>query len=452
MAAAVLSAAEIARVAHGAGFRGDALERAVAVALAESGGDRMAHNTDPPDNSYGLWQINMYGSLGPARRAAYDLRSNRALFDPEANARAAWRISGRGRDFTPWSVYTSGSYRGHLDDARAAVAAEPWRRSDTPGRSERGDQPGRRGGAPGGGRADREPREAWDRNRPDRLRRWRRLESVRGGQGRKAMTFAWADALTGKLTEYLAEAEAVDRTTRHDARALEIDRLRLADPRHEAALTRALAGVLDDQYGLPRLCRSFARDVDFVVRSKATFRSMDVDGKRTVRTLTARLTDDHGRRYAPATVRGADAWLSAVMTPPPKRRVPGGHAPGRQRVVEGGNTRGRRGESVGLPDRARPTGSLGSYRGERFDTGVLPFVRALHDRVPGLRLTSGWRSAADNAAAGGVANSSHLSGRAADFVGTSRQMALGQAWARRHGAAEALIHDAGSGLHLHVAW
>ncbi|MFC6088528.1 type VII secretion target [Saccharothrix lopnurensis] len=118
-----LSPEEIARHAHAAGFRGEDLTIAVAVALAESGGDPRAHNDTPPDNSYGLWQINMLGSMGPARRREFGLGSNRELFDPRENAKAANRISGDGRSWTPWTTYTSGKYRRHLDEARRGVAA-----------------------------------------------------------------------------------------------------------------------------------------------------------------------------------------------------------------------------------------------------------------------------------------------------------------------------------------
>jgi hypothetical protein len=113
----------IARHAHDAGFRGQDLTIAVAVALAESGGDPRAHNATPPDNSYGLWQINMLGALGPARRREFGLESNRELFDPAENARAANRISGDGRSWTPWTTYTSGAYQRHLDEARRGVEA-----------------------------------------------------------------------------------------------------------------------------------------------------------------------------------------------------------------------------------------------------------------------------------------------------------------------------------------
>ena len=88
---------------------------AAAIAMAESGGDPNAHNSKPPDDSYGLWQINMIGSLGPARRAHFHLTSDAQLLDPKMNAAAMYSISIHGGNFSPWSTYTSGSYRKYLD-------------------------------------------------------------------------------------------------------------------------------------------------------------------------------------------------------------------------------------------------------------------------------------------------------------------------------------------------
>lgn len=125
---AKLSAAQIATLARQAGFSStkkvsgipqDVL--AVAVALAESGGDTHAHNSKPPDNSYGLWQINMYGGLGPARRRQLNLKSNEQLFDAQTNARAAFHVSNLGTSFTPWSVYKSGAFIKHLPAAKSGT-------------------------------------------------------------------------------------------------------------------------------------------------------------------------------------------------------------------------------------------------------------------------------------------------------------------------------------------
>jgi hypothetical protein len=136
-----LSAREIARYAHDAGFRGPDLATAVAVALAESGGRTRAHNDTPPDDSYGLWQINMLGALGRERRDQFDLAADRDLFDPAANARAAFAISGEGTSFRPWTAFTSGGYERYLDEARRAARAVRRDRRDHGG-GEPGDRDG----------------------------------------------------------------------------------------------------------------------------------------------------------------------------------------------------------------------------------------------------------------------------------------------------------------------
>ncbi len=125
-----LTPEQIAEHAHAAGFRGENLTTAVAVALAESGGKTDSHNTDGLDDSYGLWQINMYGTLGPDRRQKNDLDADRELFDPSTNADAAHRVFREdGGSFEPWGAYTNGSYRQFLDEARRAVRAQKDRKS-----------------------------------------------------------------------------------------------------------------------------------------------------------------------------------------------------------------------------------------------------------------------------------------------------------------------------------
>lgn len=79
---------------------------AAAIALAESGGDPKAHNNRPPDNSYGLMQINMLGGLGPARRKEFGIKKNEELYDPYVNMAAAFKVyQNAGQKFTPWSTY-----------------------------------------------------------------------------------------------------------------------------------------------------------------------------------------------------------------------------------------------------------------------------------------------------------------------------------------------------------
>lgn len=94
-----------------------------AIAHPESGGSTTSHNTDAAtgDNSYGLWQINMIGSLGPARLKQFGLTSNDQLFDPLTNARAAVALMKETGGFSPWSTYNNGAYAQYVSQAQAAA-------------------------------------------------------------------------------------------------------------------------------------------------------------------------------------------------------------------------------------------------------------------------------------------------------------------------------------------
>lgn len=120
-----LSGPELAQVFYQAGFRGENLVAMVAIATRESGGDPDAFNGNAGtgDKSYGLTQINMLGSLGPARLQQLGLMSNEQLFDPLTNARAAYVISNNGTDLRPWGGYKglSNTFNTDMNAARAAV-------------------------------------------------------------------------------------------------------------------------------------------------------------------------------------------------------------------------------------------------------------------------------------------------------------------------------------------
>lgn len=114
-----LTTYQLAVVAQNAGFTGDDLVTAVAVALAESGGKTTAYNpevaagTPTGLGSYGLWQI--YEKAHPEFSAT-------DLLDAQYNAYAAYSVySAVGGDFRPWSTFMNGAYRAHLDAARTAV-------------------------------------------------------------------------------------------------------------------------------------------------------------------------------------------------------------------------------------------------------------------------------------------------------------------------------------------
>lgn len=113
---------EIGAYAYTAGVKDIAnLTRAIAVAVAESGGNPNAHNTTAPDDSYGLWQINMRGDLGPDRRSKLGISSDSQLFDPAINARAMFMISGGGKNWGAWSTF--GGLRFYAALPRAEMAA-----------------------------------------------------------------------------------------------------------------------------------------------------------------------------------------------------------------------------------------------------------------------------------------------------------------------------------------
>ena len=97
---------ELAQMLSAVGFEGKALKTAWAVVKKESNGRPLAFNgnTRTGDSSYGIFQINMIGGLGVARRDKYDLDSNKDLFDAVINAQIAYHMSGGGKDWTAWKI------------------------------------------------------------------------------------------------------------------------------------------------------------------------------------------------------------------------------------------------------------------------------------------------------------------------------------------------------------
>jgi hypothetical protein len=98
------TAKEITNILSLAGFEGSQLKTAFGIVMKESMGKPYAHNQNSStgDNSYGLFQINMIGSLGPARRSEFGLANNEELFSPLKNAQIAYIISDGGNDWGPW--------------------------------------------------------------------------------------------------------------------------------------------------------------------------------------------------------------------------------------------------------------------------------------------------------------------------------------------------------------
>lgn len=80
-------------------------------------------------------------------------------------------------------------------------------------------------------------------------------------------------------------------------------------------------------------------------------------------------------------------------------------------------------------------------------------------QFPSLRHTSGYRSPEHNARTPGASPTSyHMQrdqagkARANDYVGSPKDMQAAAAWAKANGAKEVLVHNAGTGQHLHIAW
>lgn len=93
------------------GFVGEGLKKAWAVAKAESNGRPLAFNGNVKtgDSSYGIFQVNMIGKLGPDRREKFDLDLNAELFSPVTNAKIVYYMTKEGTDWSSWSSYKKGA-------------------------------------------------------------------------------------------------------------------------------------------------------------------------------------------------------------------------------------------------------------------------------------------------------------------------------------------------------
>jgi hypothetical protein len=98
----MLSDKELISILKQAGFKGDALAYAWAIVVKESTKRPMSLNR--ASNCYGLFQINMTGSMGPDRRKKYGLDSNEDLYNPLINAQIAYKMSNGGKNWSAWST------------------------------------------------------------------------------------------------------------------------------------------------------------------------------------------------------------------------------------------------------------------------------------------------------------------------------------------------------------
>lgn len=104
---------ELVELLAAVGFEGKALKTAWSVVMRESRGRPIAHNknANTGDNSYGLFQINMIGSLGVERLAKFQdkigIAKTSDLLDPVANAKAAYYMTAGGKDWGSWGLGTN---------------------------------------------------------------------------------------------------------------------------------------------------------------------------------------------------------------------------------------------------------------------------------------------------------------------------------------------------------
>ena len=109
---------QVIQVAYNAGFRGQGLITAVAIAYAESGLNPIAvnYNKDASGNvtsvDRGLWQINSYWH---PQYTAPD------IFNSQSNANAAYAISKQGTNFKPWVTYNKNLHSKYIAQVAALI-------------------------------------------------------------------------------------------------------------------------------------------------------------------------------------------------------------------------------------------------------------------------------------------------------------------------------------------
>lgn len=110
---------DAARHAIAAGFEGEAAVTILAIAWAESRGIPTACGENKLQDGTiwswdrGILQINNYH---------HPLVTDDCAFNPACAFQAAFDISSRGTDFTPWTTYRTGDYQDYLEKAQGAVA------------------------------------------------------------------------------------------------------------------------------------------------------------------------------------------------------------------------------------------------------------------------------------------------------------------------------------------
>lgn len=102
--AATLTDSQLVELLKAVGFKGKGLKTAWAVAKAESNGQpiRFNGNIKTGDHSFGLFQINMIGDLGPDRRDRFNIDYNAELLNPVVNAEIVYKMTQGGTNWKAW--------------------------------------------------------------------------------------------------------------------------------------------------------------------------------------------------------------------------------------------------------------------------------------------------------------------------------------------------------------
>lgn len=120
----VLTMAQAYAYARQAGFAPDTATIAAAIAMAESGLNTTSRGDVNLETSYwgpsvGLMQIRtVKGQTGTGQD-----RDITRLDDPLQNMIAAYDISDKGKDFSPWTTYTDGKFRQFLGQSSSAAGS-----------------------------------------------------------------------------------------------------------------------------------------------------------------------------------------------------------------------------------------------------------------------------------------------------------------------------------------
>lgn len=112
-----LSYQQLTAYAQQAGFDAAQVPVIVAIALAESGGDPLAHNTNTDGSiDRGVLQINS---------TQHAEVSNAVAYDPASAFQVAYTISQQGTNFNPWVTYTNGMYSQYLHGGSQPGSGNP---------------------------------------------------------------------------------------------------------------------------------------------------------------------------------------------------------------------------------------------------------------------------------------------------------------------------------------